>query len=83
MKTLLLGSNGQVGWELRRALTPLGSVTAVSRTGDNGVSGNLENPHEIVKVIRRLAPDVIVNAAAYTAVDRAETDAAKARAVNA
>jgi dTDP-4-dehydrorhamnose reductase len=83
MKILLLGSNGQVGWELQRSLAPLGSATAVTRTGNDGVSGDLEKPREMKQTIRRLAPDVIVNAAAYTAVDQAETDAAKARAVNA
>jgi dTDP-4-dehydrorhamnose reductase len=82
LKILLLGSNGQVGWELQRSLAPLGGVIAATRTGDDGVSGDLEKPREMEQTIRRLAPDVIVNAAAYTAVDRAETDAPKARAVN-
>ncbi|KAF0286439.1 dTDP-4-dehydrorhamnose reductase [Spiribacter sp. SSL99] len=83
MKILLLGSNGQVGWALQRSLAPLGSVTAATRTGDDRFSGDLEKPREMMQTIRRLAPDVIVNAAAYTAVDQAETDASRARTVNA
>ena len=83
MKFLLLGCDGQVGWELQRSLALLGKVTAVTRTGSDGVCGDLEKPRDMVQTIRHLAPEVIVNAAAYTAVDQAEADAAKARAVNA
>lgn len=78
MKILLLGSQGQVGWELARSLLPLGEVTALSRA-----EADLANPDALRRVIRTHEPELIVNAAAYTAVDRAETDEASAFAVNA
>lgn len=78
MKILLLGSQGQVGWELARSLTPLGSVVALSRS-----DVDLTQPEQLRDIVRAQAPQLIVNAAAYTAVDKAETDEATAFAVNA
>jgi len=79
MKIVLLGKNGQVGWELQRALLPLGQLISLDR--HNG--GDLANPEELTKTIRTIKPDVIVNAAAYTAVDKAEEDIALATIINA
>lgn len=83
MKILLLGKNGQVGWELQRALAPLGTLIALDRGGADGLRGDLENLEGLDRTVRRAVPDVIVNAAAYTAVDKAETDAGRAQCINA
>ncbi len=83
MRILLLGKNGQVGWELQRALAPLGELVALDRHGEGIDCGDLARQVDLAETVRRLAPDVIVNAAAYTAVDRAESDAALAHAINA
>ena len=83
MKILLLGKNGQVGWEAQRALAPLGELVALDRHGSDGLCGDLEQVDALADTVRRLAPDVIVNAAAYTAVDKAEHEAARAQAINA
>lgn len=87
MKVLLLGKNGQVGWELQRALNVLGDVTALDRhpvTTETGtLSGDLSDLESLRATIRCVAPDVIVNAAAYTAVDKAETERELAHRVNA
>jgi dTDP-4-dehydrorhamnose reductase len=83
MKILLLGKDGQVGWELQRALAPLGEVVALGRGGADGLSGDLADPRALRETVRATAPDVIVNAAGYTAVDRAESEPALAHAVNA
>ena len=83
MKILLLGKNGQVGWELQRALAPLGELTALDRVPENGLCGDLAKPDDLRATIRAVRPDVIVNAAAYTAVDRAEGESELAYAVNA
>jgi dTDP-4-dehydrorhamnose reductase len=83
MKILLLGKDGQVGWELQRALAPLGEVVALGRRGADGLSGDLADPQSLRETVRATAPDVIVNAAGYTAVDRAESEPALAHAVNA
>ena len=82
MKILLLGKNGQVGWELQRALAPLGTVVALDRAGADGLRGDLEDLDGLARTVRKLAPDVIVNAAAYTAVDKAETDVERVRRIN-
>ena len=74
---LVTGCNGQVGFELQRALAPLGRVIALDRTGCD-----LTRPDEIRRVARTFRPDVIVNPAAYTAVDKAEADAEMAFAIN-
>lgn len=78
MKILLLGKDGQVGWELQRALAPLGELVACGR-----LEANLEDLAGLRALVRRVAPEVLVNAAAYTAVDRAETDAGRAQRINA
>ena len=78
MKILLLGKDGQVGWELQRALAPLGELTAFGRS-----EADFSDPEALRARVRALQPDVIVNAAAYTAVDKAESDEATARLVNA
>lgn len=78
MKILITGKNGQVGFELLRALVPLGEVVAVDHA-----ECDLANVSAVRELVRRVAPDVIVNPAAYTAVDRAESDQATALAVNA
>lgn len=79
---LLLGKNGQVGWELQRALAPLGEVIALDRQGYEGLCGDLTNLVGLSDTVRRLAPDIIVNAAAYTAVDKAESEPELARDIN-
>ncbi|WP_022979917.1 dTDP-4-dehydrorhamnose reductase [Ideonella sp. B508-1] len=81
-KILLLGPNGQVGWELRRALAPLGRVIALGREHD-GLCGDLTHPGELAGSVRMLRPDIIVNAAAHTAVDKAESEPALAELLNA
>lgn len=77
MRILLTGRNGQVGWELERALAPLGEVIALDRAGLD-----LSDPAAIQRVVRDARPEVIVNAAAYTAVDRAESEPALAASIN-
>lgn len=79
MRILLLGANGQVGHELRRALAPLGELTCTTRSGmraDGGAceAADFDDPASLPALVERVAPDVVVNAAAYTAVDRAETE---------
>lgn len=83
MKVLLLGCNGQVGWELQRSLSPLGELTALSRHGRNGLAGDLSDTESLTATVKTVSPDVIVNAAAYTAVDQAESESEKARLINA
>ncbi|CAI8868199.1 dTDP-4-dehydrorhamnose reductase [Pseudomonas sp. IT-P2] len=83
MKILLLGKNGQVGWELQRSLSPLGELIALDRHSDNGLCGDLHNIDGLRCTIRQVKPDIIVNAAAYNAVDRAESEADLAFAINA
>lgn len=83
MKILLLGKNGQVGWELQRSLASLGHVIALDRQGCLDLSGNLGDLDAIAATVRALKPDIIVNAAAYTAVDKAESEAALATRINA
>jgi dTDP-4-dehydrorhamnose reductase len=78
MKILLLGKNGQVGWELQRSLAPLGEVVALGSDG-----ADFTDLDGLVKTVRAIAPDVIVNAAAHTAVDKAESEAGLARTINA
>jgi dTDP-4-dehydrorhamnose reductase len=82
MKLLLLGKNGQVGWELQRALAPLGEVIALD-FDSTGLSADFTRPETLVETVRAVAPDVIVNAAAHTAVDKAESEPDLARTINA
>ena len=79
MKILLLGANGQVGHALRSALAPIGDVVTTTRSGvlDEGVAcetADFDRPDTLADIVARIAPDAVVNAAAYTAVDRAESD---------
>ena len=83
MKVLLLGKNGQLGWELQRSLAPLGELVALDRQGAPGLCGDLGEPDGLAATVRALRPDVILNAAAYTAVDRAESEPDLARRINA
>lgn len=78
MKILLLGKDGQVGWELQRALSPLGELRACGRA-----EADLSDPESLRGLVRAFAPDIIVNAAAYTAVDKAESDEVAAHTCNA
>lgn len=77
MKILLLGANGQVGWELQRSLASLGTLRACDRK-----TVDLGNLAELQTVIRDYSPNIIVNAAAYTAVDKAESDPEMAQRIN-
>jgi dTDP-4-dehydrorhamnose reductase len=83
MKILLLGANGQVGFELARSLAPLGDLHVATRSGSNGsIAVDLANPQTLDVALHGVAPDVVVNAAAYTAVDRAEDEANLADRIN-
>lgn len=83
MKLLLLGKNGQVGWELQRALAPLGEVVACDFDSPGEWRADFTKPESLVPLIRRVRPDVVVNSAAHTAVDRAESEPELAQAINA
>ena len=78
VRILLIGKNGQLGWELHRTLATLGELTAVDYP-----EINLETPESAQALIRQIRPQVIVNAAAYTAVDQAETERERCRKINA
>ena len=82
MKILLLGKNGQVGWELQRSLAPLGEVLALDRHSTPH-GGDLSQPERLAQTVLDWRPDVIVNAAAHTAVDKAESEPELARCLNA
>jgi dTDP-4-dehydrorhamnose reductase len=87
MQILLLGSQGQVGWELQRSLAPLGHVIALDRRGvvreGRHLVGDLSDLAGLAHTVQTLRPDIIVNAAAYTAVDKAESDIENAKLINA
>ncbi len=82
MNILLLGKSGQVGWELQRSLAVLGRVTALNHDSTEHC-GDFTNPEGVRETVRALRPDVIVNAAAHTAVDKAESEPEIARLLNA
>lgn len=88
-RLLLLGADGQVGWELRRALQPLGEVVALGRAGarhphdGRALIGDLTDPDGLRQTVAALQPGAIINAAAYTAVDRAESEPDLAYRINA
>ena len=83
MKILLLGMNGQVGWELHRSLAPLGELIALDFDSPAPLTADFSQPEALVPLVRAARPDVIVNAAAHTAVDKAESEPDLARAINA
>ena len=81
-KILLLGKNGQLGWELQRSLAPLGDLIALDRHSQD-FCGDLGNLPGLAATVQAVRPDLIINAAAYTAVDKAESEPELARAINA
>jgi dTDP-4-dehydrorhamnose reductase len=82
MKILLLGKNGQVGWELQRSLAPLGELVALDHDSKE-FCGDFTDLDGLANTVQAVAPDVIVNAAAHTAVDKAESEPELARTINA
>ncbi len=82
MKILLLGKGGQVGWELQRALATLGELVALDFDSTD-FSADFSKPESLAATIRTIAPQIIVNSAAHTAVDKAESEPELARAINA
>ena len=82
MKILLFGKNGQVGWELQRSLAPLGELIALDFDSQE-LCGDFMRLDGIADSVRAIAPDVIVNAAAHTAVDKAESESDRVRTINA
>lgn len=82
MKILLFGKDGQLGWELQRSLALLGDLVALG-SRETALACDFLEPDTLAETVRQVRPDVIVNAAAYTAVDRAETDREAAHRVNA
>ena len=83
MKILLLGKNGQLGWELQRALAPLGPLVACDFDTPGGLRADFSDPGSLVALIGAVQPALIVNSAAHTAVDRAESEPDLVRAINA
>ncbi len=82
MKVLLLGRTGQVGWELQRSLAPLGELVALD-SRSTGFHADFRDPGRVAQTVLALRPDVVVNAAAHTAVDKAESEPELARMLNA
>ncbi len=83
MRILLLGKNGQVGWELQRALGVLGDLVACDFDSPGELRADFSQPDSLPPLIRCLRPDIVVNSAAHTAVDKAESEPELARAINA
>ena len=81
MKILLFGKNGQVGWELQRSLSSVGELVALD-TDDQMPCGDFTRLEDIIQTIHSVSPDIIVNAAAYTAVDKAESESTLAHTIN-
>ncbi|HCC6483592.1 TPA: dTDP-4-dehydrorhamnose reductase, partial [Escherichia coli O25b:H4-ST131] len=82
MNILLFGKTGQVGWELQRALAPLGNLIALD-VHSTDYCGDFSNPEGVAETVKKIRPDVIVNAAAHTAVDKAESEPEFAQLLNA
>ena len=82
MNILLFGKNGQVGWELQRSLAPLGNIIAVDYDSLE-YCGDFSNPEGVAETVRKIKPDIIINAAAHTAVDKAESEQEFAQLLNA
>ena len=82
LNILLLGKNGQVGWELQRSLAPLGKVTALDRNGKDELCGDISNLEGLRQTIQMVKPDILVNAAAYTGVDKAQSEPEMAYRLN-
>lgn len=76
------GKTGQVGWELQRALAPLGNLIALD-VHSTDYCGDFSNPEGVAETVRSIRPDIIVNAAAHTAVDKAESELEFAQLLNA
>lgn len=83
MKILLLGKGGQLGWELQRSLAPLGELIALDFDSRGELCGDFTDLAGLAATVRRVAPQIIVNAAAHTAVDKAESEPVLARTLNA
>jgi dTDP-4-dehydrorhamnose reductase len=82
-RILLIGADGQVGWELRRALAPLGRIIAASLDGARGPRVDLSDRRSLLALVQESEPHAVVNAAAYTAVDKAESEPELAHRINA
>ena len=82
MKVLLFGKGGQVGWELQRSLAPLGELVALD-FDSTGFAADFSRPETLAETVLKVRPDVVVNAAAHTAVDKAESEPEFARTLNA
>lgn len=82
-RILIIGADGQVGWELRRTLAPLGQIIAASMSGAWGPRVDLADPSSLSTLVQEVSPDAVVNAAAYTAVDKAEAEPELAYRINA
>lgn len=82
MNILLFGKTGQVGWGLQRALAPLGNLIAFD-VHSTDYCGDFSNPEGVAETVRSIRPDIIVNAAAHTAVDKAESEPEFAQLINA
>jgi dTDP-4-dehydrorhamnose reductase len=83
MNILLVGCNGQVGWELQRSLAPLGALTACDFNSPEPLRADFSQPESLRALVQRVQPRIIVNAAAHTAVDKAESEPELARTLNA
>ncbi|MBK8116900.1 MAG: dTDP-4-dehydrorhamnose reductase [Candidatus Accumulibacter sp.] len=83
MNILLFGKGGQVGWELQRSLAPLGRIVALDWQPEGRLCGDFTDLAGLAACVRAVAPDVVVNAAAHTAVDQAESEPERARTINA
>jgi dTDP-4-dehydrorhamnose reductase len=83
VKILLLGKNGQVGWELQRSLAPLGELVALDFDSAGPWRADFTDPEALAPMMQALRPDIVVNAAAHTAVDKAQSEPDLARAINA